>query len=100
MLPIVLAYATTIWGVVMAFSPALQIARVFKRRDSRDVSLGYLCVLEIGFVLWLSYGITVAQWPLIIANAVAAVTGALTIAAVLRFRHGPDGGGDPEAGLA
>jgi MtN3 and saliva related transmembrane protein len=44
------------WGVLMALSPALQIRRILERRSSRDISISYLAVLQVGFTLWVGYG--------------------------------------------
>ena len=60
--------------------------RVAVRRSSADVSVAYLGVLFVGFVLWLSYGVAIGNAPLIVSNVVALTTNVLTIAAVLRFR--------------
>lgn len=59
------------WGVVMALSPTLQIRRILRRRSSADVSVGYLSILVVGFLLWMGYGaalgnpilITPTPWP-------------------------------------
>jgi hypothetical protein len=50
------------------------------------VSVPYLGVLLVGFVLWLAYGIALANAALIVSNTVAIATYAVTTAAVLRFR--------------
>jgi len=71
----------------MGLSPLLQLRRVTARRSSADVSLAYLGVLLVGFVLWLSYGVALGNVPLIVSNIVALSTNVLTIAAVLRFRE-------------
>ena len=57
------------------------------RRSSAGVSVAYLGVLLMGFMLWLSYGIALHDAPLIVSNVVALTTNVLTIGAVLRF-HG------------
>jgi uncharacterized protein with PQ loop repeat len=81
--------AAASWGVVMALAPLLQIARIQKRRSSDDVSVGYLAVLLPGFLLWVSYGVTISNAALVVANSVAAVVATATIIVVLRLRHGP-----------
>ena len=81
----VLAVAAASCGIAMGLSPLLQLRRVTIRRSSADVSIGYLGVLFVGFVLWLSYGIAIGNAPLIVSNIVALTTNVLTIAAVLRF---------------
>ena len=76
--------ATT--GIVMATAPVLQIRRMFVRRSSDDLSLAYLGVLLVGFVVWISYGISLGNFALIIPNAVALVVTVTTIIVALRFR--------------
>ena len=36
--------AASVWGLVMALAPLLQIARMVRRRSSRDLSVGYYIV--------------------------------------------------------
>ena len=81
-----LGFAAATFGVAMGLSPLLQLRRVVARGSSADVSLPYLGVLLVGFVLWLAYGIALANAALIVSNTVAIATYALTTAAVLRFR--------------
>jgi MtN3 and saliva related transmembrane protein len=76
--------ATT--GVMMAAAPALQIRRMFVTRSSDDLSLAYLGVLLVGFVVWISYGISLGNFALIIPNTVALVVTVATIVVALRFR--------------
>lgn len=81
-----LAVATTVWGVVMAVSPLLQIRLILRTKDSSSVSLGWMFVLLIGYILWFSYGIAFNTLPLIIANSFAVVVGAALIVTVLIYR--------------
>jgi len=83
----ILALVATAWGIAMGLSPTLQIRQMLQNRSSRDVSLGYLLVLDVGFLLWFSYGITIANWALIAANTVAFVVGTATIAVVVHLRR-------------
>jgi len=80
------------WGVLMAVSPTLQIRRMLARRSSADVSLTYLSVLQIGFLLWVLYGWALGNPAIMIPNSVALVIGAATIAIAARYRN-------PEKGL-
>jgi uncharacterized protein with PQ loop repeat len=76
------------WGVLMALSPLLQIRRMLERRSSADVSLTYLAVLQVGFVLWVAYGISLGNPALIVPNSVALAIGLVTMAIAWTFRHG------------
>ena len=81
-----LGIAAATFGVAMGLSPLLQLRRVVARGSSADISVPYLGVLLVGFVLWLAYGIALANAALIVSNTVAIATYALTTAAVLRVR--------------
>lgn len=84
-----LAVATTVWGVLMALAPLLQLKLIVRRRDASSVSLGWIGVLFVGFVLWLFYGLTISSRPLIITNAVACLTHVGVLLFVLRYRREP-----------
>lgn len=76
------------WGVFMALSPLLQIRRMLERRSSADVSIAYLAVLQIGFALWIGYGIALGNLALIVPNGVALVVGFATMVIAWAYRHG------------
>ena len=82
-----LAFAAAGWGIAMAVSPVLQIRKIVQQRSSRGISLGYMTVLFVGFLLWLAYGISIENWALILPNVVAAIVIAATMAVVLRYRR-------------
>ncbi len=75
------------WGVLMALSPLLQTRRMLARRSSADVSIAYLGVLEIGFALWIAYGVSLGNAAIVVPNSVASVIGLLTIGIAFRYRH-------------
>jgi MtN3 and saliva related transmembrane protein len=83
----VLAFAAASWGVAMAISPLLQIRKIVQHRTSRGISLGYMSVLFVGFLLWLAYGIALGNWALILPNVIATLVISATMAVVLRYRR-------------
>ena len=79
------------YGVLMAISPALQIRRMLQRRSSADVSLSYLLVLEVGFALWIAYGVALPNLALIVPR----IRRSLPEATILVIDDGsPDGTGE------
>ena len=82
-----LAFAAASWGIAMAVSPLLQIRKIVQHRSSHSVSLGYMTVLFVGFLLWLAYGIALENWALILPNVVAVVVITATMAVTLRYRR-------------
>lgn len=83
-----LAVAAATWGIVMALAPVLQIRRILRLRSSRDVSLGYLGVVTMGFVLWIAYGLALENAALVVPNTIALGVGMATIAVAFRYRSG------------
>jgi MtN3 and saliva related transmembrane protein len=75
------------WGVLMAVSPLLQMRRMLQRRSSADVSISYLAVLQVGFMLWVVYGMALRNAAIVVPNTVAFVIGVATIGIALRFRE-------------
>ena len=47
-----------------------QVVKVFKTRQTKDISLWMYVLMIVGITLWLIYGIFNGYWPIIIANAV------------------------------
>jgi MtN3 and saliva related transmembrane protein len=86
-----LGFIAAAWGVLMATAPLLQMRRIIARRSSLDVSLGYLAVLEVGFILWIAYGVALRNPALIIPNTVALLVGLATIVVTIRYRSRPPG---------
>ena len=81
-----LGLAAAVFGVAMGLSPLLQVRHMVTRGSSADVSLPFLLVLLAGFMLWLAYGVALGNAALIVSNAVAITSYAITTAAVLRLR--------------
>jgi uncharacterized protein with PQ loop repeat len=86
-----LAASAASWGVVMGLSPVLQIRRMLRTRSSRDVSIGYLIVLNLGFLLWVGYGLSIPNAALAIPNLVAFAVGTATLTVTLHLRRSDDG---------
>ena len=83
----ILAIVATAWGIAMAASPLLQIRRMRRTGSSADLSIGYLSVLVIGFLLWLAYGWTIGNAALIVSNTAAFVFGLITIVVAWQMRR-------------
>jgi uncharacterized protein with PQ loop repeat len=75
------------YGILMAISPLLQIRRMYQTRSSADVSLGYLWVIEVGFGLWIAYGLSLPNLAIVVPNSMALTVGLLTILVARRFRE-------------
>jgi MtN3 and saliva related transmembrane protein len=64
----------------------------FRTRDVRSISLGMYSVFTLGVFLWLVYGVLLAAWPVVLANAVTLVLAASILGMKLRYRNRPFSG--------
>ena len=71
----------------MAVSPVLQIRKIVRHRSSHGVSIGYMSVLFVGFLLWLAYGISLGNWAMIVPNIVATIVIVATMVIAVRYRR-------------
>lgn len=63
-----------------------QATKIIRSRDTRAISLAGTLAFTTGIAFWLVYGIALADWPLMISNAVTLVL--MTIIVALKLRHG------------
>jgi len=57
------AFCTTV-----AFFP--QAIKVYKTRQTKDISMGMFLLLTMGVIFWLTYGLLITSYPIIAANTV------------------------------
>ena len=80
---------TGLYGVGMSLSPLLQARRMRRRGSSQDVSMAYLAILLGGFVLYLTYGLSIQNRVLVVTNIVSVVVTSATLALAWRLRLAP-----------
>ena len=68
------------------FSLLPQIIRIWKLKEARDISLFMPLMVSIGAVLWLVYGIMIAEAPVIAANAVSLLVALITLFVTIKYR--------------
>ena len=68
------------------FSLLPQIIRIWKLKEARDISLFMPLMVCIGAVLWLVYGIMIAEAPVIAANAVSLLVALTTLFVTVKYR--------------
>src|SRR5262249_10408891 len=67
-----------------AFVP--QVAKTFKARSARDISLGMYVLFCSGVALWLIYGLLISSWPVVLSNLVTLMLAGSVL--ILKLRHG------------
>lgn len=67
----------------VAFIP--QAWKIFCSRNTADISLGMYALFTLGVALWLTYGILLAAWPIIIANSITLLVAGAVLVMKLKF---------------
>lgn len=75
-------------GISMACGEVPQIVRIWRRKQSDDVSLLMWFITLHGLVWWLIYGIYRESTSLIITNIVCVSLCVVLIASIIKFRKG------------
>ncbi len=66
-----------------AFIP--QAWQVWHTRHTADISLGMYAMFTVGVALWLTYGILLSSWPIIIANGITLLLAGIVLLMKLKF---------------
>jgi MtN3 and saliva related transmembrane protein len=55
-----------------------QIVKIVREHDASAVSLRMYMVTVVGFGFWITYGLMIASWPVVVSNAISlALSGAI-----------------------
>lgn len=82
----ILAILTAIAGVIMCFGYFFQAHKIHKTKSSKDVSLATYLVFGAGIVIWLIYGISLHDYPIIVTNIVALI-GVIVVLVLYRIHR-------------
>lgn len=72
-------------GTLTTISFVPQVARAWKLRETRDISLAMLLLFAAGILLWTLYGIWTGSLPIIAANVSTFVLVLLLLGMKMRF---------------
>ena len=78
-----IGYAAAILTTV-SFVP--QAILTLRTRNVSGISLGMYSCSTAGVALWLVYGISLGQWPLILANAITLALASVILWTKIRYR--------------
>ena len=80
-----LQYVGFIGGFITVTAFVPQVIRTWRTRNTRDLSLGMVALLVTSGALWLTYGIFIRDWPVILTNVGMVVLNGTLVMAKLRF---------------
>jgi len=73
-------------GTLTTISFVPQVARAWKLKETRDLSLVMLLLFAAGIVLWTVYGLSVGSLPIIAANMITFLLVIVLLALKIRYR--------------
>jgi MtN3 and saliva related transmembrane protein len=73
-------------AILTTFSIIPQIIRVYRLKESRDISLWTISSLSAGILLWFIHGIVIGDLPVILANGVSLLLSVLMLWLVIKYR--------------
>lgn len=73
-------------GTILMIAPVIQIAKIIKLKETKEISLTFLLLSIAGISLWLTYGIIVADNALIISNSAGIII--FCIVTFLKIKYG------------
>ena len=73
-------------ALLTTFSVIPQIIRVYRLRESRDISLWTTSALSAGILLWFIHGLIIGDPPVIFANGVSLGLSVLMLGLVVKYR--------------
>jgi len=66
-----------------AFIP--QVIKTIREKDTKSLSLPMYIILTAGLLLWLTYGILIKDWALIIANSITGLLALIILIAKIKY---------------
>nr|WP_202950669.1 SemiSWEET transporter [Pseudanabaena sp. PCC 6802] len=84
-------YITTLGlvaGVLTTLAYLPQVIKTWKSKSAQDLSWSMLIVLCIGIVLWLVYGFSIQDIPIIAANVVTLILASIILALKIKYQNG------------
>lgn len=76
-------------GTLTTVSFVPQVVKIWKSKHAGDVSGMMFAIFSGGVVLWLSYGIMLRAWPIIVANAITLVLSVSVLVLKWKWRSRP-----------
>lgn len=85
-IPMVANLLGLVAAVIGAIATAPQVIKVFRTKNTRDLSLGTFSMITTTLFLWFVYGVLIQSFPIILGNAVGCALNFYIV--IMKLRHG------------
>ncbi|MBH8565391.1 SemiSWEET transporter [Nostoc sp. CENA67] len=73
-------------GVLTTIAYLPQLIKTWKSKSAEDLSWSMLIILCIGIILWLIYGVSVHDLPILAANIVTLILASVILVLKIRYK--------------
>jgi len=73
-------------GILTSVSMLPQLIKTIKKKQSEDIAVGMLLVLDSGIALWIWYGFLRHDYPIIITNSFSLVVNIFMLIAHFKYK--------------
>jgi MtN3 and saliva related transmembrane protein len=82
----ILAFLASIAGIAMCLANYPQVYKIYRTKSSKDISVLTYLILVSGSIIWLFYGISIKNFPLIITHSFGTFSALLVLIGLFRYR--------------
>ncbi len=83
----ILSYLALMAGIAMSLASLPQAYKIYKNKNSKNVSILTYAIFLIGSVIWLIYGINIKNFPIIITYGFGSVSAFFVLIGIIRYRN-------------
>lgn len=76
----------TLAGILCTLSFLPQVIKIFKTKNTRDISLLTFSIFSVGVLLWFIYGVMINDLPIILTNIVMFILAVLIVIAKIVYK--------------
>jgi len=73
-------------GLLTTISLVPQVAKIWRSKSAKDISLKMFAAFSTGVALWLTYGLLQQEFPMILWNGVSLLLALTIVGMKLKFR--------------
>ena len=83
----ILAYLASIAGIAMGLANYPQAYKIYKTKSSKDISLLTYIILVSAGIIWILYGISIRNFPILITYSFGTFSSFLVLVGIFRYRQ-------------
>jgi len=77
-----------VFGVFMGLAHYPQALRILRTKSAESVSMITYLIFAPGCWLWLTYGIVIGQWPVIVSFSIGSIGATAVLLLIFKYRVG------------